>query len=218
MHREIKHVIFDLDGTIVDTIPDLASAAEYSVRKHKDISVPVVLAKSCIGNGLAVFLKRIFDRFSIETADFEDELLDMKSFYFAHCCEKTVLYPDTLSVLKHCKDRGIAMSVVTMKPLAPAKKILDTLGISEYFMSLTAGDTMAAPKPDAWSVNELAVRYGLQTSEILVVGDGMTDVGMAKNAGAVSAALLCGYGDTEALKKGNADHYLKSLGELTNIL
>ena len=212
--QNIKLIVFDLDGTL-----DLAGAAEYICHKHNsDIKVSDSVAKKCIGNGLRVYLDRIFKSYSINPTDFENDLYEMKQYYFNNACVNTKLYEDTVQTLSYIKEKGIHMVIATMKPLIPAKKILEHFGISEYFEMVIAGDVMPEPKPSAKIMDIFINNYNLDPKEILVVGDGMTDVNMATNSGAYSVALLDGYGNKEILGNSSADYKFSNLNQIISIL
>ena len=206
MVKDVKLIIFDLDGTIVDTIYDLAAAAEHMSMKHGDYAVDVQLAKKCIGNGLKLFLSRIYNFFGIHSERFDEELAEFRRYYLDHSCVKTRLFDDTLYVLKELRKMDKQMAVATMKPYDPAVKILGHFGM------------MGEPKPSPWCVKLLEKQYNVNPGKILVVGDGMTDVDMAVNAGAHSVALLNGYGNRDDLLNSRAEYKLPVLGGILEIL
>ncbi len=218
MRHSYGLIVFDLDGTLADTIYDLAFAAEHMAGKYADVTVSEQLAKRAIGNGLKLFLERIYAYFGITPDSFEDDLAEFKEYYFEHACVRTKLYDDTLFVLDCIKNMKIPMCVVTMKPLAPAIEILKHFGIYEYFDDIIAGDIMEEPKPSPISVIKLAAAHNVGCGEVLVIGDGMTDVNMAANAGADAAALTSGYGRKEEILASGAAHIIDKLSDIIDVL
>ena len=214
----IKLVIFDLDGTIADTIYDLAGAAEYMCRKYGDYRVSDDLAKNCIGNGLKLFLERVYKHHGIEFSNAEKDVAEFKNYYFDNACIRTKLYDDTLTTLETIKNKNIHMAVATMKPFAPAMKILEKFNISSYFEVVVGGDTMPEPKPSPLIVDEINKYFKEQPDRILVVGDGMTDVNMAISAGVHSVALLEGYGNRTTLENSLAEYKFTKLGQIIDLL
>lgn len=216
---DIKLVIFDLDGTIIDTLPDMTNAARHAAAKFGTFEFGEDLVRRSIGNGIAMLVKRVFDGLGITgDIDYAKEAKEYTEYYNLHCCEETKLYENTKRVLEALKRVGIKMAVVTMKSKVPTKTVLDGMGIWDYFDIVIAADEMERPKPDAWSALECAKRLKVDPKEMLVIGDWTTDVNMGKAAGAVSVARLGGYGDQCILKESGADYYISDIIELLDIM
>ena len=110
------------------------------------------------------------------------------------------------------------MAVATMKPRGATRGLLTKLGVMPYMELVLSADDMAAPKPDPWSVYECARAAGVSVEECLMAGDGMTDVGAAKNAGIVSVAVMGGYYDQEKMLHSGADYIIYDIGEILPIV
>ena len=110
------------------------------------------------------------------------------------------------------------MAVATMKPRGATWGVLSNLGVVPYMEHIFSADDMAAPKPDPWSVIESARRVGVSPEECMMVGDSMTDVGCARNAGAVSVAVMGGYADQEKMRHSGAMYSIHDILEVLAIV
>ena len=212
---KIKLVIFDLDGTIADTIPDIAAAMRWTILKYGDFGDLTELTRRSIGNGSRKMLERILKGLNVEPVDFEDDLRRYLDYYAAHSCIYTKLYPDTLPVFDGLEERGIKMAVATMKPRNATMNILESFGLDKRLIKVVSSDDMEEPKPSPRSLYACANEIGALPEECVVVGDSMTDVGCAINGGAVSVALMGGYYDQEKMKNSGA---MFSTYELKDVL
>ena len=214
----IKLVVFDLDGTLADTLPDIAGALEKVTAKYGEYGDLQQLVRKSIGNGAKKLVERVFDALGISKEHLEEDLAEYRALYAKDSCIDTVLYPNTLKVLEELKKRGIAMAVATMKPRESTKEVLEKMGIADYFSLVLSADDMQAPKPDPWSVYTCAKHVGVSPEQALMIGDSMTDVGAGKASGAVSVAVLGGYSDREKMLKSDADYLVEEIGALLPIL
>ena len=214
----IKLVVFDLDGTLADTLPDIAGALEKVTAKYGEYGDLQQLVRKSIGTGAKKLVERVFDALGISKEHLEEDLAEYRALYAKDSCIDTVLYPNTLKVLEELKKRGIAMAVATMKPRESTKEVLEKMGIADYFSLVLSADDMQAPKPDPWSVYTCAKHVGVSPEQALMIGDSMTDVGAGKASGAVSVAVLGGYSDREKMLKSGADYLVEEIGALLPIL
>ena len=214
----IKLVVFDLDGTLADTLPDIAGALEKVTAKYGEYGDLQQLVRKSIGNGAKKLVERVFDALGISKEHLEEDLAEYRALYAKDSCIDTVLYPNTLKVLEELKKRGIAMAVATMKPRESTKEVLEKMGIADYFSLVLSADDMQAPKPDPWSVYTCAKHVGVSPEQALMIGDSMTDVGAGKASGAVSVAVLGGYSDREKMLKSGTDYLVEEIGALLPIL
>lgn len=214
----IKLVVFDLDGTLADTLPDIAGALEKVTAKYGAYGDLQQLVRKSIGNGAKKLVERVFDALGISKENLEADLAEYRALYAKDSCIDTVLYPNTLKVLEELKRRGIAMTVATMKPRESTKEVLEKLGIADYFSLVLSADDMQAPKPDPWSVYTCAEHAGVSPDQTLMIGDSMTDVGAGKASGAVSVAVLGGYSNREKMLESGADYLVEEIGALLPIL
>lgn len=214
----IKLVIFDFDGTIADTLPDIVASVNIFLEKYGDKRAGEALIRRSIGNGARKLIERTMAGLDIPGELSEEELSRYKKIYSENGTRYSKAYPCTTDTLKDIKRRGIHIAMATMKPQAVTKKALAAIGADCYFDLVFSAEQMEKPKPDPWVVRACAERFGVSTAETMMVGDGMTDVRAGRDAGAVAVAVLGGYYDTESLLRSDADYKIESIGELPGIL
>ncbi len=214
----VKLVIFDLDGTLADTLPDIVAALQTVIAKYGLQEEIGELVRRSIGNGARKLMERVYAALGISGEHLEEDLAEYRAFYAKNSCVDTVLYQNTLPVLKELQRRGIMMAVATMKPRESTHIVLEKLGILPYFSVVLSADDMKAPKPDPWSIYECAEKAGVMPKEALMIGDSMTDVGAGRASGAVSVAVLGGYSGRERMLGSGADYLVEEIGGLLPIL
>ena len=211
-------MILDLDGTIADTIPDIASAICKTIAKYGDFGNIEPLTRASIGNGARKLLERVYDALALDKTNMDADLQSYEALYARENCIDTVLYKNTIPLLNGLKARGIRIAIATMKPRGATMGVLEHLDVLPYLLCVLSADDMLRPKPDPWSVFECARRAGVQPAECLMAGDGMTDVNAAKNAGAVSVAVLGGYYDQEKMRNSGAMYTVTDIGQVLDIV
>lgn len=147
MSKQVKLVIFDLDGTLADTIPDIAAAISKTIAKYGDFGNIEDLTRRSIGNGARKLMERVYDNLGISKENLEEDLKAYEALYARENCIETVLYPHTMQVLEGLKARGIKMAVATMKPRGATWGVLENLGVVPFMEHIFSADDMAAPKP-----------------------------------------------------------------------
>ena len=175
-----KLVVFDLDGTLVDSRLDLAGAVNY-VRSTLNLEMlETERIVSFVGNGQEMLVRRAVGDAEI---DFDEALKRFKSYYADHLLETTSLYPGAKAALKGLASQGAIMAVLSNKPEAACRKILSGLGIEEFFHLVIGGggDYPLKPAPDAL----IAMRsfYGIANDNCWMVGDHCTDLEAGRRAG-----------------------------------
>ena len=214
----IKLVIFDLDGTIADTIPDIANAIRKTIKRYGDYGDLREQTRRAIGNGARKMLERIYQWNGIPMDEFDDDLRFYTELYARENCIDTVLYPGTREMFEELKEKGIKLAVATMKPKGATNGVLNSLDVTRYMEIILSADDMEKAKPDPWSVNYICEKLGISPKETIMVGDSMTDVGSGINAGAVSVARLGGYYDQSIMEKCEADYFIHDITEIMDIV
>ena len=208
--RDYKLYIFDLDGTLVDTRPDIARALQKTLQEA-NMPVPNLdeVARA-IGGGAK-------NAVSMLTGLVGDAVLPhLKSFtedYEQMCCDNTCVYEGGEELLRRLKDGGAKLALVTMKYKTPTLKILDAHGL-DMFDAVVTFDDVDKRKPDPESLLKLCERFGVDAADVLMIGDTVTDVRYAQGAGADVCAVEYGYGETEDLLVLGPTYAVKSLTEL----
>ncbi|HEX9407741.1 MAG TPA: HAD-IA family hydrolase [Thermoanaerobaculia bacterium] len=215
MAQQLRYraVLFDLDGTLVDSYAALADAVNYARRQHALDDLTADAIREFVGDGLERLLQRAFDGDVPATATDAFE-----SRYDEICCTQSRVLADveaTLSALAHI---GVAMAVCTNKPTAFSRKILDFLHLAPFFRAIVGPDLAGARKPEAQHVLHTLEATECAPSEALFVGDMPIDVEAAHNCGIAAAVVATGSSTSSALKAAGPDHYLDRLADLVEIV
>jgi len=185
-------VVFDLDGTLVDSRRDLASSVN-AVREDLGLS-PLDLAtvEAMVGEGARLLLRRALPP-ELDGDRFEDALGRFLELYYEHCLDATTAYPGMAEVLAEIAPR-CRLAVLTNKPERHSRKILAGVGLGPYFPLVIGGDTLGVRKPDPGGLRAIAERWHLAVSELLLVGDSGIDAATAAAAGTPLVLVGWGYG------------------------
>ncbi len=172
-----KAIIFDLDGTLTHSAPDLHQAANVicKARGWEPFDLETII--SFVGNGIPKLVARVFAarNASIEEADYQTAVMDFLAFYDRHTTDLTKPYEGVVDALELLKSKGLPMAVVTNKPEAPAKKILKELNLDQYFSVVIGGDTTAEKKPNPTPYLAACKALGVAAQETVFVGDSEHD-------------------------------------------
>ena len=216
MKSPLKAVLFDLDGTLVDSEKDIAEAANYT-REHYGLSrVPDSTIAQYVGNGVLVLLEK-----SLGTSDQTKILEAYKIFlehYRLHCADHTKPFPGTFELLDHLKGRGIQMGVVSNKPQEFTDSVLKQLNLASYFGVAFGPEATPNRKPHPEPLLVAAQRLGAQPQETIMIGDSVVDIMAAKAALMRVGVLTHGYGTREMLEANNPDWIADSLPTLIPLL
>ena len=174
-------VIFDLDGTLIDSKQDLADATN-ATRVHMGFApLDAELVASYVGSGAPVLIRRALgDAASDEQV--EHGLEFFLRYYFEHMLDKTVLYRGVREALDELHQAGVPMAVLTNKPIANSVGIVEGLGLSDLFFRVYGGDSFPAKKPDPMGIDALRTEVKAERPATLMVGDSHIDIKTARNA------------------------------------
>ncbi|QEY61003.1 phosphoglycolate phosphatase [Metapseudomonas lalkuanensis] len=189
-------VMFDLDGTLVDSVPDLAAAVDRMLVALGRPAAGVEQVREWVGNGARVLVRRALagglDHSSVHDSDAERGLeLFMAAYAESHAL--TTVYPGVAETLKWLKKKGVELALVTNKPERFVAPLLDEMKLGRYFSLIIGGDTLPQQKPDPAALLHVMHITGVSRSEALFVGDSRNDVLAAKAAGVKCVALSYGY-------------------------
>lgn len=209
-----RAVLFDLDGTLVDSYAALAEAVNYARRQCGlgDLSPDAI--RGFVGDGLERLLQRAFDGADVP----ENATAAFESYYDEICCEKSYVLADVELTLQALDASGVAMAVCTNKPTSFSRKILEFLNLAQFFRAIVGPDVAGARKPQAQHVLHTLEATSCSPSEALFVGDMPVDVEAARNSGIDVAVVNTGSSTTSALRAAGADHYLDRLADLVKIV
>ena len=190
-------VIFDLDGTLVDTAPDLIDSLNYAIAAADLAPTTYDDLKHLVGHGARVMIKRAFALRNRELP--ENELEPLYERFLSHYLEQmpgqSVPYPGIVAALDRLKDAGFTLAVCTNKTTVLALPLLEKLGLSHYFAATTCGDTFEWRKPDARHILGTIEKAGGEVARSVMVGDSLNDIASAKNAQIPSVGVTFGYTD-----------------------
>ncbi len=189
----LSALVFDLDGTLIDSAPDIAAALNALLAELALPPLPVTDVKRMIGDGIAVLVERAVAA-NGSKVDFSEDLVGrFRGHYYARLTEETRPFPGVAETLERLQAAGWRMAVCTNKLAAPAQRILKALGLDGYFGALAGGDSYATKKPAAEPLLGVLESLGAARSEALMVGDSPADVKAARNAGLPVVAVSYGY-------------------------
>ena len=189
-------VMFDLDGTLVDSVPDLAAAVDNMLLKLGRQPVGIESVRDWVGNGVQMLVRRALanhiDGEGVDEVEAEHALELFNGFYEdGH--DLTVVYPGVRDTLKWLNKQGVEMALITNKPERFVAPLLDQMKIGRYFKWIIGGDTLPQKKPDPAALFFVMKMANIPASQTLFVGDSRSDVLAAKAAGVKCVALSYGY-------------------------
>ncbi|HBX00766.1 MAG TPA: phosphoglycolate phosphatase, partial [Gammaproteobacteria bacterium] len=195
MLRHYDAYLFDLDGTLVDTAPDLGQALNASLRDAGFPGVTTDQARQWIGFGARYSLTQAIEHHQLAlTESATDQLLEgFLNFYAAHVADASTPYDSVIDTLDVLHDAGAKLAVVTNKPARFTVPLLSALSLDGYFESVISGDTATQPKPAADPILLCLDELNVGIDQALMVGDSLADVGAAKAAGVDVACFRHGY-------------------------
>lgn len=185
-------LIFDLDGTLIDSKLDLAHAVN-AARAHFGLPpLDLETVGNYIGNGAPVLIRRAMGA-EASDADVGKAIEFFMAYYGDHMLDNTRTYPGVPEALEELHRDGVRMAVLTNKPVRISGRIIDGLGLSKYFTRVYGGNSFERKKPDPLGVETLLAEAGVPKERALVVGDSAVDVQTARNAGVKVCGVTYGF-------------------------
>jgi phosphoglycolate phosphatase len=209
-------IIFDLDGTLIDSRQDLASAVN-ATRRHMGMD-PLSNERvySYVGNGAPVLVRRALGEQATED-EVEEALEFFLEFYREHDLDHTRLYPGVLETLNLLRDAGKRMAVLTNKPVRMSRHIVEGLGVAGHFFQVYGGNSFEFKKPHPMGVEALRKETGARRDATLMVGDSSVDVLTARNAGIPCCCVTYGF-QPESLADPAPDRLIDRMEQLADWL
>lgn len=194
--KDKKLIIFDFDGTLINSIPDLATAINNMLMHYNLPTIEIDRIASFVGNGASMLVKRALT-LSLEKEPTQDFFTDAFAFYLSAykevSCQKTFTYPGVDDTLNYLKARNYKMVICTNKPYDYIAPILDFLSIKQYFTLWLGEDSLAEKKPHAAPLLYLAKEMNTPIEHCIMVGDSKNDILAAQNAGMDCIGVTYGY-------------------------
>lgn len=208
-------IVFDLDGTLVDTAPDLISALNFVLEREGLPPVPLDSARNMIGAGARKLIERglELEGRAASLQDITRMTADFIDYYAAHIAEASRPFEGLEGALDDLSARGFRFAVCTNKLEWLSKRLLDQLELSGRFAAICGADTFGVSKPDPAFLRQTIARAGGQLSSSIMVGDAGTDIGVARRAGVPVIGVGFGYTDVPIaeLKPDRLIHHMRDL-------
>jgi phosphoglycolate phosphatase len=195
--RNKELIIFDFDGTLINSIPDLATAVNAMLTQYDLPGIDIDRVASFVGNGAATLVRRALT-LAMQDKELTDEFFaEAFAFYLSAykdvSCQKTFTYPGVMETLQYLDKKGYQMVICSNKPFEYMEPILDFLSIKPYFHSWIGEDSLSEKKPHAAPLLHLVNVMHTTVEKSIVVGDSKNDILAAQNAGMQSVGLTYGY-------------------------
>lgn len=213
--------MFDLDGTLVDSVPDLAAAVDQMLHQLGRAAAGEEQVRQWVGNGAAMLVRRaLAGRFdgeevaALTDADIADPLALFMAAYGGNSCQHSGLYPGVEPCLQELQRRGVKMAVVTNKPEQFVEPLLQARGIADYFDLILGGDSLENKKPHPQPLLHCLEHFGVGAARALMVGDSGNDILAAQAARVAVAAVTYGYNQGKSVTDFGPDWVVDNLVEL----
>lgn len=218
MAETVDLVVFDLDGTLVDSLPDIAAALNHALQAQALTPLTLDVVRGLVGDGIVALAARALASQPVSAAIAPEALArGIWDHYLENPCVHTQPYPEILDVLAALTARNVPLAVVTNKPGDVARPLLSALNLLDSFVAVVGDGDGFARKPDPAVLLELMARHNAHPSRTLMVGDGVPDVQAAKAAGCVAVAALWGYTPRAVLLEQQPNNALLSPSQILEL-
>jgi phosphoglycolate phosphatase len=210
----VRGLIFDLDGTLIDSKMDLIHSVNAMLGEMKRPQLAAETISGYIGHGAPQLVSRALGGAATQE-ELNGALQFFLHYYEEHKMDNTCAYPgvdETLAQLSR-----VPMAVLTNKPARISVRILNSLGLAKYFRAIYGGNSFESKKPDPFGANKILQEFGIAAREALLVGDSEVDVQTARNAGMQAAAVNYGFGLHDRAMHP-ADIYLDRFADLASVV
>ena len=224
MKTQFKLIGFDLDGTLVNSLPDLALSVNAALSELDLPQAPEEFILTWIGNGAPVLIARALDWVQTQTgrslseAEFE-KVKDRFNFHYGeNLCNVSRLYPNVKETLEALKAKGYTLAVVTHNPTRYVQPVLAAFGIDHLFSEMLGGQSLPAIKPHPGPLYYLCGKFGVEPRQLLFVGDSQNDILAAHAAGSPVVGLTYGYNYNIPISESHPDWVFDDFSQLLEIL
>lgn len=195
---QTKAVLFDLDGTVLDTAPDLIEACSYTLRKYGVNNIDTMKIRQVLTQGMRAMLASCIDKEEQHNFDIEGQMRDcFAAYYSSNINVKTKPFHHIRELFTQLINKNIKIGIITNKYISMANSLLNNYDFNSHFQLILGGDSLPLAKPDPFPLNFAMEKLNLQSNQIIYVGDHLNDIICANRANVTSALALWGYGAYE---------------------
>jgi phosphoglycolate phosphatase len=195
--HSIKLVIFDLDGTLIDSRLDLVHSVNAALRHIGRTELPEDIIASYVGDGAPILIQRALGGEKVEETLIKKGLEFFLSYYREHKLDHTTVYagiPEALAaILQSANGTPRKLAVLSNKPVHPSRAIVEALGLGKFFSQIYGGNSFPSKKPDPEGARKLLDEYGVEPQHAAMIGDSHVDVTTGRNAGMVTVGVTYGF-------------------------
>ncbi|MFL6658363.1 MAG: phosphoglycolate phosphatase [Massilia sp.] len=220
-HLPIRAVIIDLDGTMLDTVPDFHVAIN---RMRAGLNLPPIAQQTIanmVGKGSENLIRSVLAlEFDVAAAEarFDDAMAAYQRHYLAINGQHSALYPGVIEGLTSLREQGLRLACVTNKPIAFATPLLAQKGLAGFFEVVYGGDSLPRKKPDPMPLLQVCSDFGLTPSEVVAIGDSSNDAEAARAAGCFVLTVPYGYNHGVSIHETDSDGIVTTLLEAASLI
>lgn len=217
----VKAVTIDLDGTLADSVPDLAVAANLMLRELGRPDLPESAIRMFVGKGIPRLVERTLTGAvdgRVDKGALDAALPIFERHYLAVNGKHTTIFPGVIEGLDALRAAQLPLACVTNKAMQFTLPLLAQLGIAHYFVQVIAGDTLPQKKPDPAPLLYACRHFGIAPDEMLMIGDSMNDAEAARAAGCPVFCVTYGYNEGRDVRALDVDAIVASLIEATRLI
>jgi|SRR5450432_353752 phosphoglycolate phosphatase len=218
--RSIQVVIFDLDGTLIDSRLDLVHSVNAALRHIGRPELPEDVIASYVGDGAPVLIQRALGGEAVDDATVRRGLEFFLKYYREHKLDHTTVYPGIAQALAAIKNSANGaprkLAVLSNKPVVPSRAIVEALGLGQFFSQIYGGNSFATKKPDPEGARKLLEDYGVAPQNAAIVGDSHVDVETGRNVGMATVGVTYGFAP-HTLQDEPPDVLVDHPGELATV-
>lgn len=221
--KEKKLIIFDLDGTLIDSLPDLSSAINILLQEKGFQTFEAEEVKNWVGEGMSKLIERALQNAKAPQEELTpkklyENLKRYKEIYHKNPVENTYVYPGVIELLEALEKENKKLCIITNKASEFIEPILIKLELKKYFHAYLGGDSLPQKKPNPEPLDYLIKQFNCTREETLMIGDSKNDILAAQNAHVESIAIKGGYNYGEAVELYNPDMVVNNMVELQKLL
>jgi len=218
-----KVILFDLDGTLINSAPDLAVAVNHMLKSLNRDTFSQEVIHNWVGNGALTLVKRALSGSTEIDESLDDEVIKQATdifmnFYSKNLCNTTVAYDNVRTTLETLKIRGYKLAIVTNKPFAFVAPILNGLSLDGLFELILGGDSLPTKKPDPEPLLFVSKKLNTPVEHCVMVGDSKNDILAANSCGMDSIGVTYGYNYGEDMQVHNPTFVVSDFGEILELL